>query len=82
MQKTEDKNPEGSTTCELEKSKERSDEPDQRCQYNKEKPGADIQLLLALGNAMGKTAGEKQKLIDELNAAAQKLLQEQKDLCK
>ena len=25
-----------STTCELEKSKERSDEPDQRCQYNKD----------------------------------------------
>ena len=36
IQKTEDKNPEGSTTCELEKSKERSDEPDQRCQYNKD----------------------------------------------
>ena len=30
------KNTEGSTTGELEKSMERSDEPDQRCQYNKD----------------------------------------------
>ena len=52
------------------------------CYNEAEKPGADIQLLLAKGNAMRKTAGEKQKLIDELNAAAQKLLQEQKDLYK
>ena len=53
------------------------------CYDEAEKPGSDIQLLLAKGNAMRKrTAGEKQKLIDELNAAAQKLLQEQKDLFK
>ena len=52
------------------------------CYNEAEKPGADSQLLLAKGNATRKTAGEKQKLIDELNAAAQKLLQEQKDLCK
>ena len=52
------------------------------CYNEAEKPGGDIQLLLAKGNAMWKTAGEKQKLIDELNAAAQKLLQEHKDLCK
>ena len=52
------------------------------CYDEAEKPGADIQLLLAKGNAMRKTAGEKQKQMDELNAAAQKLLQEQKDLCK
>ena len=52
------------------------------CYDEAEKPRAAIQLLLAKGNAMRKSAGEKQKLIDELNAAAQKLFQEQKDLCK
>ena len=47
--------------------------------YNKaEEAGADVQTIVAKGNALRRAATEKRKLVDELQIAAKKLKEERK----
>ena len=47
--------------------------------YNKdEEAGADVPTIVAKGNALGRAATEKRRLLDELQIAAKKLKEEGK----